>query len=162
MIVVADTSVLINLCRVRQEDLLKGLFHEVIIPPEVADGFARLTAAYPRFASRSLPAGLRLQTPVHLAPAVQAATGLDPGESAALSLAWEIHADAILLDERRGHEVAIALGLTTIGLLGILLRAKATDLLPAVLPVIDALQRDAGFWISEPVRKQVLRLAGEA
>jgi len=74
----------------------------------------------------------------------------------------EIHADAILLDERRGHEVAMTLGLPAIGLLGILLRAKATGILPSVMPVINMLQRDAGFWISESLRQKVLRLAGEA
>jgi predicted nucleic acid-binding protein len=162
VIVVADTSVLINLCRVRQGDLLKRLFHDVVIPPAVAAEFLRLTAAVPRFASLSLPAGIRLQAPSVVFPAVRAAAGLDAGESAALSLALEIHANAILLDERRGHEVAVALGLPTIGLLGILLRAKATGILPSVRSIIDTLQRDAGFWISDSLRKQVLHLAGEA
>jgi hypothetical protein len=161
LIVVADTSVLINLCRVEQGDLLVRLFHDVVIPPEVAAEFLRLTAAVPRFASLSLPTGIRLQVPSVVCPAVQAAAGLDAGESAALSLAMEIHANAILLDERRGHEIAIALGLPTIGLLGILLRAKASGMLPSVRPVMDALQRDAGFWISESLRKQVLHLAKE-
>jgi predicted nucleic acid-binding protein len=124
VIVVADTSVLINLCRVRQGDLLGKLFQEVVIPPEVAAEFTRLTAGGPRFASLVLPDGIRVQTPLVILPSVQAAAGLDAGETAALSLAVEIHADAILLDERRGHEVALALGLSTIGVLGILLRAK--------------------------------------
>ena len=162
MIVVADTSVLINLCRVRQGSLLKILFQEVVIPPEVAAEFAGLVARVPRFARLILPTEIRVQTPLAILLAVQAAEGLDPGESAALSLAVEIHADAILLDERRGHEVAAALGLPTIGLLGILLRAKAVGILPAVLPVIDALERDAGFWISDSLRKRVSLLAGEA
>ena len=122
----------------------------------------RLATTVPRFASLYLPAGIRLQTPSVVFPAIQAATGLDAGETAALSLAMGIHADAILLDERRGHQVAMALGLPTIGILGILLRAKATGLLPSVTPVIDTLQRDAGFWISDSLRKQVLRLADEA
>jgi len=77
-------------------------------------------------------------------------------------LAVEIQADAILLDERRGHEVATALGLPTIGRLGILLRAKATGMIPSVMPIVDRLQNEAGFWISEALRKQVLRLADEA
>jgi predicted nucleic acid-binding protein len=96
-----------------------------------------------------MPAGIRLQAPSVVFQAIQTAAGLDAGESAALSLAMEIHANAILLDERRGHEVATALGLPTIGLLGVLLRAKATGIVPSVRPVLDALQRDAGFWISE-------------
>ena len=120
-----------------------------------------MTTAVPRFANLSLPVGIRLQAPSVVCPAVQAAVGLDVGESAALSLAMEIHANAILLDERRGHEVAIALGWPTIGLPGILLRAKATGLLPAVRPIIDTLQRDAGFWVSESLRTQVLHLAKE-
>lgn len=161
MIVVADTSVLINLCRVGQGALFRQLFHEVVIPPEVALEFSRLAAATSRFAGLTIPRGIRQQSPRLAPPIVRAAKGLDSGEAAALSLAVEIHADAVLIDERRGHEVATQLGLRTIGILGILLRAKTVGLLPAVQPVLDALQRDAGFWLSEMVRTQVLRLAGE-
>ena len=39
MIVVADTSVILNLARVGHADLLPALFSEVWIPPEVADEF---------------------------------------------------------------------------------------------------------------------------
>lgn len=161
MIVVADTSVLINLCRVGQGGLFQQLFQEVVIPPEVAAEFVQLAGGHARFAVLKLPAGIRQQSPASLSAAVRAATGLDPGEAAALSLAIEIHADAVLIDERRGYEVAIQLGLRTIGILGILLRAKSAGFLPAVKPVLDALQRDAGFWLSESLRKQVLATAGE-
>jgi len=162
VIVVADTSVLINLCRVGQGGLFQNLFHDVVIPPEVAGEFARLAGGHPRFAGLKLPEGIRQQAPASLLPAVRAALGLDPGEAAALSLAVEIHADAILVDERRGHEVALQLGLRAIGILGILLRAKSTGFLPAMKPVLDALQRDAGFWLGEPLRKKALQIAGES
>lgn len=162
MIVVADTSVIINLCRVGQGGLFQQLFQEVFIPPEVAAEFARLAGSTPRFAGLKLPAGIKEQSPTALLAAVRAATGLDSGEAAALSLAVEIHADAVLIDERRGYEVAVQLGLRTIGILGILLRAKSVGVLPAVKPVLDALQRDAGFWLSESLRKQVLQAAGES
>jgi predicted nucleic acid-binding protein len=161
VIVVADTSVLINLCRVGLGGLFRQLFREVVIPPEVAAEFTRLAAMTPRFAGLTLPAGIRQQSPAALLPAVRAAIGLDAGEAAALSLAVEIHADAVLVDERRGHEVAHQLGLRTIGVLGILLRAKSDGHLPAVQPVLEALQRDAGFWLSESLKKQVLGLADE-
>jgi predicted nucleic acid-binding protein len=78
-----------------------------------------------------------------------------------LPLAVEIHADAVLIDERRGYEIAVQLGLRTIGILGILLRARSAGFLPAIKPVLDALQRDAGFWLSESLRKQVLQAASE-
>ena len=50
MIVVADTSVILNLCRVEQEHLLQKLFARVLIPREVAAEFTRLSIVRPRFA----------------------------------------------------------------------------------------------------------------
>jgi predicted nucleic acid-binding protein len=162
VIVVADTSVLINLCRVGQSSLFQDLFQEVFVPPEVAAEFARLAGRTSRFAGLKLPAEIKQQSPSSFPDAVRNATGLDLGEAAALSLAVEIHADAVLIDERRGYEVAVQLGLRTVGILGMLLRAKSAGFLPAVKPVLDALQRDAGFWLSESLRKQVLQAAAES
>jgi predicted nucleic acid-binding protein len=161
VIVVADTSVLVNLCRVRQDRLLLLLFKEVVIPEEVAQEFARLVSDMPRFSGLVLPDGIRQQSPARLLPQVGPKSGLDVGEAAALSLAVEIHADAVLVDERRGHEVAVQLGLRVIGVIGILLEAKSRGLLTAVAPVLDSLQRDAGFWISDSLRQRILRIAGE-
>jgi uncharacterized protein len=89
------------------------------------------------------------------------AESLDPGETAAIALALEIRADAVLVDERRGHQVARQFGLTTISLIGIVLRAKAAGLLPRLAPVLDTLRTGAQFWISEQLRAELLRLAGE-
>ena len=161
MIVVADTSVLLNLCRVEQAELLPALFREVVIPPEVASEFARLAGQTPRFAGLTLPPWLRQQSTSVIPAIVRSAAGLDAGEVAALALAVEVHADAILVDERRGHEVALQLGLRAIGVLGILLQAKANGLLPLVAPVLDRLERDAGFWMTPALRARVMRSAGE-
>lgn len=160
MIVVADTSVILNLCCVKQAELLPRLFHEIVIPPEVASEFVRLTAELPRFIGLTLPTWIR-QQPCSSIPETLAAEGLDEGETAALALALEIRADAVLVDERRGYETARRLGLNVVGVLGILLRAKVSGFLSQIGPVIVALRRDAEFWISEEVRDEVLRLAGE-
>ncbi|MSU63296.1 MAG: hypothetical protein EXS31_13010 [Pedosphaera sp.] len=100
MIVVADTSVILNLCCVRQAELLPQLFHEVVIPHEVADEFRRLTVISPRFSGLALPAWLRQQSCSRV-PDQLRAERLDPGETAALALALEIRANAVLIDERR-------------------------------------------------------------
>ncbi len=73
---------------------------------------------------------------------------LDAGEIAAIALAMEIAADAVLIDETDGRRAAHRLGLTTIGVAGILVRAHAAGLLSAVSPVLDQLQQKANFWLS--------------
>ncbi len=161
MIVVADTSILLNLGRVGQLELLRLLFGDVVIPPEVAAEFLRLASIAPRFQGLSLPPWLRQQAATIVPAIVRAATGLDSGETAALALAVEIHADAVLLDERRGHEMAVRLGLRTVGVLGILLQAKASGSIPKLSPILDQLERDAGFWIAPALRARVLELAHE-
>ena len=90
MIVVADTSVLLNLCCVGQADLLRRLFREVVIPPEVADEFSRLAIEVSRFRGLVLPAWVARQKASSSPPRLQIEEGLDPGERAALALAIEI------------------------------------------------------------------------
>jgi len=137
------------------------LFGEVIIPREVAAEFVRLVSSTAKFTGLSLPEGIRQQNATTVPPLLQSATGLDPGEFAALAPAVEIHADAVLVDERIGHEFALKLGLRPLGVLGILLRAKSSGLLLEVRPILEDLQKNAGFWVSQSLREQVLRLAGE-
>ena len=45
---------------------------------------------------------------------------LDDGEQQAISLALVVGATTLLIDERRGTTVATSLGLTTLGILGVL------------------------------------------
>ena len=160
MIVVADTSVLVNLCRIGQADLLARLFKDVFIPTEVAAEFERLTAQVPRFSGLILPVWIHQQKPAAISAELRA-TKLDPGETAALALALEIHADALLVDERRGHEIAVRMGIKTIGVLGILLQAKRSGLITELRTLLDQLDEEAGFWIAPGIRQRVLRLAGE-
>jgi uncharacterized protein len=161
VIVVADTSVLINLCCIDRAELLRVLFRDVFIPPEVEDEFRRLVERDRRFGSLTLPGWVRIQPATAIPDPVRANVALDIGEAAAISLALEMKADAILLDERHGYEAATELGLIVIGLLGVLLRAKRTGHIEAVAPEIDRLHRDAKFWISGAVRRRVLELAKE-
>lgn len=123
--------------------------------------FERLASVSVRFKGLKFPTWVQQKSASGVPSLVRSAVGLDRGESAALSLAVEIRADAILVDERRGHEIALQLGLKTVGILGILVQAKAQDLLENVKPVIDRLESDASFWIAPGLRSRVLDIVGE-
>ncbi len=161
MIVVADTSVIVNLVRVGHDQLLRRIYQEVWIPGKVAEEFVWQASVNPPFQGLQLPAWLQIREPAAISPTLLANDLLDDGERAALALAVEMHADAILIDEKNGREIAEKLGLEHVGILGVLFRAKADGLIPALQPVVELLQRDAGFWISEKLRHEVLKRAGE-
>lgn len=55
----------------------------------------------------------------------------------------------------------MSLGLSPIGVLGILVRAKRKGLLPAIAPVINDLLRTARFRASDDLIREALRLANE-
>ena len=161
MIVVADTSVVLNLCRVQHEHLLRELFARVLIPSQVAAEFARLSTARPRFAGLVLPAWIEILTAPQPFPSDVLQADLDLGESAAIALCLAQKAEALLIDESLGREVATRLGLRTIGLLGVLIAARRRQLIPSVAAVLGRLEDEAGFWIAPELRARVLQLADE-
>lgn len=160
MIVVTDTSVVLNLCLLGLEDVLVTLFGEVQAPPAVKEEFVRLVNVDPRFASLAFPSFILLRAPGAIHPLV-VTPRLDRGEREALSLAAEIQASRVLMDERAGRAAASKLGLQCIGLLGILIEARRRNLISSVAPQLDRLQTEARFWFSPSLRIQVLQLAGE-
>lgn len=94
-----------------------------------------------------------------LAPAV-ARAGLGAGECEAISLALELDADRVIIDELAGRSLAQRLGLPLIGTLGILLAAKRRALIPAIREPIDTLRR-GGFRVANDLYQDILRKAGE-
>jgi len=161
VIVVADTSVILNLACVGYDHLLKQLYRDVRIPPSVAQEFKRQASTNPRFKDLTLADWLREQAPSQIPPSLMAYPALDRGELDAIALALEIRADALLVDENIGRAAAIAHHLKTFGALGVLLQAKAAGFLPLVQPVLDDLRVRAGFWCSETLRTRILRAADE-
>lgn len=160
MIVVTDTSVILNLCLLGLQQALPMIFGEVHAPFAVRDEFLRLVAVDPRFGSLEFPAFIHIREVVAIHPLLLTPR-LHRGECEAISLAVEIKATRVLMDERAGRAAAAALGISSIGLLGILIEARRLDLIPRLAPMLDRLQTEARFWFSPALRIQVLQLAGE-
>ncbi|MFZ2279497.1 MAG: DUF3368 domain-containing protein [Prosthecobacter sp.] len=161
MIVIADTSVLLNLALVGQVQLLRALFGSVIIPLAVQTEFERLSASGGRFAGLILPNWVLVKSFQQLSTTDEALERLDPGEFAAISLAIELHADALLMDESEGRAVAQAHGLRTIGILGVLIKARTTGLLPAIRPVLEDLRIRAKFRLGDALVRHALSMCQE-
>ena len=145
MIVVADTSVILNLCCVQHEKLLLDLFGRVVIPEQVAREFLRLAVADQRFGGLSVPTWIEILPQPPFASASMLTARLDPGEAAAIALCASLGADALLIDESLGRKVAAQMGLRTIGILGVLLEARRRGLLAKIRPALDRLEHEAGF-----------------
>lgn len=162
MLVVADTSVLVNLATVGHSDILQQLFGTVMAPTAVHDEFLRLVMEEPRFKTATWPAWVEVRHPSAIpADLLSWPHRLHTGETEAIALAIEVHADFLLVDENAGRSAARAHGISVTGLVGILLRAKASGLIPAVAPILDRIVDEAGFWLGSAFRRQTLLLAGE-
>lgn len=135
-------------------------FGTVLVPPMVAH---ELTSPRGGFAVIRVEdyACFRIQSPGDSERVRKLAESLDPGESEALALAIEMHADYLLMDEEAGREQARKLGIQTTGVLGILLRVKETGHIALIEPLLDELRDGLRFFVSPALRENVLRRAGE-
>lgn len=160
MIVVSDASPLITLASVGELELLRRLFGEVLIPGRVWDEVVQTDRA----GAEAVAAAdwIRVVAAPDTSFLFALRMELDRGESEAISLAFDLGADVLLLDERSARNLAISIGFKVIGVLGVLQQAKQQGFLPALRPVLDLMRTRADFRISDRLYGMALRDAGEA
>jgi predicted nucleic acid-binding protein len=99
-LVIADTCPVNYLILIGNIDLLPQMFEKVVLPAAVQTELSSPLAppAVQRWTA-ALPAWLEIaQT-----PAVTLSTGIHKGEAAAIALAAAMHADLLLIDDRRAY-----------------------------------------------------------
>jgi predicted nucleic acid-binding protein len=161
MIIVSDTSPLCSLQLINYLWLLREIYGKVIIPDVVSDELKNATN--PDIKAICNLSWVKIQSvkDVKLAQKLQNQGGLDRGEAYAISLAIELQADELLIDERLGRREAEKLGVSIIGLLGVLIIAKKRKLIFNVQEVMDNLITVAGFRVSNALYQKVLMLSDE-
>jgi hypothetical protein len=108
-----------------------------------------------------LPGWLKVQY-VRDGAKVQAyAQKVDLGEAEAIALAEELHADYLLMDERKGRRLAQARHLQVVGLLGVILIAKRRGLIPSARDLLSQLDEKAGVYLSNDLKSTALKSVGE-
>jgi predicted nucleic acid-binding protein len=160
MIIVSDTSPISNLAAIAQLKLLQQLYGNVVIPTAVYQEIINSGDTDPAvLAIKSVNWIQTLSiTNTELFQTLQ--NNLDIGEAEAITLAVELNAHRLIVDERKGRKEAIRLGLRVTGILGILLAAKQQGLVSHIQPLLDDLIAN-GFWIREELYAELLQLAGE-
>ena len=157
MIVVADASPLMNLAGIGQLDLLRQLYGRVLVPAAVYREVVLVGHGQPGAAEVAAADWVEVRACTTRAMPER----LDEGEAEAISLALEVQADLLLVDERRGREAATKLGVPILGLLGVLLAAKDAGLVASLAPLLTRLRTEAGFWLGRELIERALRQAGE-
>lgn len=159
MIVISDTTPLIGVSFLGRFELLKQLFGEVIIPAAVYDEIAGKGAGRVGSdnVSKSIADGwIHVENITTTPLLITLKVDLDAGESEAIALALEKHADLLLLDERKGRSKAKALGLEVTGTIGILLLAREKGIEMDMQSELEKL-RAHGFRISDSLIKQIVQ-----
>ncbi len=155
--IVSNTTPLIALTGVGMLDLLPTLYGQIIIPTVVYQEFQAGRTRHPGTPDLDTQQWIIVQ---QAPPHPDVPPTLDAGEAEAIALALTLPARLILLDERRGRQVAQKLGLKVAGSLTVLLEAKGQGLIPLIAPVVDQMIAQ-GRRISSALRQQVVVLANE-
>ncbi|MEX0642189.1 MAG: hypothetical protein WD468_05785 [Pirellulales bacterium] len=145
MIVVSDTSPLNYLILIHAIDVLPRLFSDIYVPTKVMEELKRAgTPGLVKSWAASPPPWLNVATPL---VAIMTSIQLDPGELQAIALAKELHAETILIDERKGRRVASEHGLNAVGTLNVLEFAAERKLVE-LKSTLQAL-RQTTFYITD-------------
>ena len=152
-VVVSDTSPLHYLILCNAETILPRLFRQVVIPPTVFRELQQPNTPPPvRQWASTLPAWCAVQSPKTL----NLALDVDAGELEAICLAQEIHADAVLMDDRAGRNAAIHCGLAVVGTIGLLEQAAVRGLIE-LAPTLARLQQTNARLDPELIRAALAR-----
>jgi len=153
MIVVSDTSPLTALLTVGQAEILARLFGEVVIPQAVQ---TELRRSHP-----TLPDWLRVRLLSNGERADRYAQSVDRGEAEAIALAEELHADHLLIDERKGRRLAQQQGVPVVGLLGVVLMAKRAGLIASARILLNRLDQETGAYWPDDLKETALKAVCE-
>lgn len=161
MIVISDTSPIANLIVIERLDILHQVFQNVIIPPSVNSEIEALHKFEIDITLYQESDWIEVQAPSNEEEVNRYMMDLDEGESEAISLAKELGADFLLIDERAGTNKALEEGLNTIGLVGVLIKSKEMGIIELIEPILIQLKEEAGFWIGKKLLDSVLKEVGE-
>jgi predicted nucleic acid-binding protein len=148
-IVITDTSCFIVLSKIKELDLLRAIYGNVITTPEIAKEFGK-----------ALPDWVIVKNIQDKFKQRLIEMQVDKGEASAISLALEITDSIVVLDDYKARRIARHLGLKVTGTLGVIIKAKHLGIIKSIKPILTKIST-TDFRISEELLKQALIEAEE-
>lgn len=148
-IIISDTSCLIALDRINNLHILRETFDNIITTKEIEEEFGR-----------KLPDWIQIQKARDENKKSELESIVDKGEASAIALALETQNCILIIDEKKGRELARKLKVQIIGTLKAILLAKQKGVIPSVKPLIDQLMK-TNFRLDKKVITEILKEAAE-
>ena len=153
-IVVSNTTPIRYLIEIGAQEILASLYGHVTIPSAVFDELTHSNAPqYVRDFILARPDWLVVRSVK--GELEKSLIDLDRGEQEAISLALEINADLVLLDEAKGRRTAKDMGLQLLGTLGVLEYSGKISLID--LPEAVKKLRETSFRVSSTLIDKLLK-----
>ncbi len=148
-IIVSDTSCLIALSNIGTLQILKDLFGEVLITPEVNQEFGN-----------HLPNWILVLPVKDKNKQTEIENKLDKGEASSIALALEIPNSTLIIDEVKGRNIAKILNIEIIGTVGIIILAGKMGVVNDVISVVLKLV-NTGFRLSNKIVDRIIEIYGK-
>ena len=160
-LLVADSGPLIALARLNLFHLPDCYFESTFVTTAVWDEVTRnpKPVETDRLQAALTSGRIKIVDEVLIPPDSLQSAGVDVGEKTAIALALALPA-TLLIDDRRARRAALALGVSTLGTMGLLVRARMDALIPPLRPQLDFLCQ-SGYFLSVRLVDLVLSEVGE-
>ena len=147
--IISDTSCLIILDKIGELEILNKLFGIITTTAEVANEYGQ-----------ELPSWFEIREPSDRNYQSIIEASVDKGEASAIALAVELEDCLLIIDDLKGRKLALELGLTIIGTIGVIVDAKITGIIPSIKPILSKIKQ-TNFRISAELEILILKRAGE-
>lgn len=148
-VIISDASCLIALDRINKLEILAKIFGTIVTTPEVQSEFGN-----------TLPGWISIIEAKDQVRKNDLNKLVDLGEASAISLAIESVGATLIIDEKKGRELALKLNLKIIGTIRVLLLAKQKGVIPKIKPLLVELEKNH-FRFSKSLIIKVLEEAQE-
>lgn len=158
-IIISNTSPIFYLYRLGYLELMEQLYGEIVIPngviEELKEG-GKSGEDVPDIKKYTWIKVRDISAPYQ----IKIIPDLGKGEAEALALALLENDHLLIIDDLLAREIAKLQMIKFTGTAGVLLKAKKQGLVPGVKPILNNL-KDLGFFLSDSVFSNILKLSGE-